>query len=400
VQKRNRRRQRGAGQVVPPRKSGGLWSVRVVVNGRRTLRGGLASKELAETALALRTHNIMLGKVGLPPDPKSQPILSDLADDFFMRRKVTHRAAADDQGRWKNHLAPHIGHLRAGEITRGTVVRLIDTKLAEKLNPATVRILLALASSFIEDGIERGYAQVNPFRGLPRSVLKKVRSTHDPKTVPFIEKLDDVLRLYAALPEPFGVAYAIGALAGLRTGEVFALKWEHVHLDTQRIHVRESVKGPLKDRDSRMVPILNLLMPILQAWKLKSGGRGLVVPPLRSDGRMVDKGTPGKMLRAALKVTGLARPGLCWYEATRHTFASQWVMSGGTIEKLKEILGHYSVIVTERYAHLRVDLFTEADLARLGTTKTTTSAPKGTVVKAAFGQQAPRRGKQAPKKTK
>jgi site-specific recombinase XerD len=49
----------------------------------------------------------------------------------------------------------------------------------------------------------------------------------------------------------------------------------------------------------------------------------------------------------------LARPGLGWYEATRHTFASQWVMAGRSLEELKEILGHYSVVVTERYAHLR-----------------------------------------------
>lgn len=70
-----------------------------------------------------------------------------------------------------------------------------------------------------------------------------------------------------------------------------------------------------------------------------------------------DKHTPGEYLREALDQLGLARPGLGWYEATRHTFASQWVMAGRSIEELKEILGHYSVVVTERYAHLRPDLF-------------------------------------------
>jgi hypothetical protein len=38
------------------------------------------------------------------------------------------------------------------------------------------------------------------------------------------------------------------------------------------------------------------------------------------------------------------------------------VLSGGSIEKLKEILGYYSVIVTERYTHLRTDLFAEREL--------------------------------------
>jgi integrase len=75
--------------------------------------------------------------------------------------------------------------------------------------------------------------------------------------------------------------------------------------------------------------------------------------------------TTGKYLRSALKKLGLARPGLGWYEATRHTFASRWVIAGGSIEKLKEILGHYSVVVTERYAHLRPDLFPASDLGTL-----------------------------------
>ncbi len=52
-------------------------------------------------------------------------------------------------------------------------------------------------------------------------------------------------RIYLYLPEPVNVAFAIGALAGLRTGEVLALRWAQVDLETRRIHVRESLKGPL-----------------------------------------------------------------------------------------------------------------------------------------------------------
>jgi hypothetical protein len=35
------------------------------------------------------------------------------------------------------------------------------------------------------------------------------------------------------------------------------------------------------------------------------------------------------------------------------------------IEKLSAIRGHYSVVMTERYAHLRSELFTQADLATI-----------------------------------
>jgi hypothetical protein len=68
-------------------------------------------------------------------------------------------------------------------------------------------------------------------------------------------------------------------------------------------------------------------------------------------------------LRAAL--AALELPKMTWYQATRHTFASQWVMAGGTIEKLREVLGHSTVLVTERYAHLRADFFSPQDLNRI-----------------------------------
>ena len=36
----------------------------------------------------------------------------------------------------------------------------------------------------------------------------------------------------------------------------------------------------------------------------------------------------------------------------RHTFASQWMMAGGDLYVLKSILGHKSIVMTQRYAHL------------------------------------------------
>jgi hypothetical protein len=54
-------------------------------------------------------------------------------------------------------------------------------------------------------------------------------------------------------------------------------------------------------------------------------------------------------MKAALKKSGI-KP-LSFYQAGRHTFASQWVLSGNSIYRLKEIMGHSSVQVTERYAH-------------------------------------------------
>jgi integrase len=50
----------------------------------------------------------------------------------------------------------------------------------------------------------------------------------------------------------------------------------------------------------------------------------------------------------------LARAGLSdlHFHDLRHTFASQWMMAGGELYSLRDILGHKTIAMTQRYAHL------------------------------------------------
>jgi len=82
-----------------------------------------------------------------------------------------------------------------------------------------------------------------------------------------------------------------------------------------------------------------------------------------------------KALAEALKKCGL--PKLTLYQVTRHTYASQWTMAGGSLEELARYMGHSSTSTTQHYAHLAPDFFgakahemVRVDLAR----------PKGDVV--------------------
>ncbi len=253
--------------------------------------------------------------------------------------------------------------LRPDDVDPALLRKIIEAKLGEKLSSSTARLLIRLLSTFYSDLVERGIAARNPVKLLPRATRRLIRPAHDPRTTPFLQTTEEIRRVFLALPEPLNVAFAIGALGGLRTGEILALRWENVDLDTRRIHVRESTGGPLKDDDSRVVPIMDALHPLLTTWKVATGGVGQVVPTLRKGGKRCDAHTMGVNLNATLEA--LKMPAVSWYQATRHTFASQWVMAGGSIEKLREVLGHSLVVVTERYAHLRTDLFGQADLARV-----------------------------------
>ncbi|MBI5488817.1 MAG: tyrosine-type recombinase/integrase [Deltaproteobacteria bacterium] len=54
---------------------------------------------------------------------------------------------------------------------------------------------------------------------------------------------------------------------------------------------------------------------------------------------------------------------MTWYQVTRHTFASRYVMDGGSLEKLQMILGHASFGTTQRYAHMVPGRFDRKDFA-------------------------------------
>ena len=324
---------------------------------------GYGTRELAEEVLGTILANLTRGQVGLKVDSKEAPTLGDLAIDWLDRRQETHRSAGDDKGRWNRHLRPWLGKLRPDDVDPALLRRIIEAKLGEKLSSSTARLLMRLLSTFYSDLVERGIASKNPVKALPRATRRLIRPAHDPRTTPFLETVDDIRRVFLALPEPLNVAFAVGALGGLRTGEILALRWENVDLETRRIHVRESTGGPLNDDDSRVVPILDALHPLLKGWKVRTGGVGQVVPTMRKGGKRCDAHTVGVNLKDTLEA--LKMPAVSWYQATRHTFASHWVMAGGSIEKLREVLGHSSVVVTERYAHLRTDLFGQADLSRV-----------------------------------
>lgn len=344
-----RRRPKGSGTIL---KSGREWAIRYGPRRASTYEGGFRSKLEAEQRLAMLRVEAMQNRLGVAADPRKVPTLGELAVDWLKRRKETHAAGAEDGSRWKRHLAPAVGHLRPDQVDTAVLRAFVEGRKGV-IAPGTVRVVVAVLSSLFEDLLERGLASHNPCRRLPKSLLRLMRSEHDPRTTPFVEQLADVRRIFLHLEEPLSIAYAIGAFAGLRTGEVFALRWSSVDLVGRRLLVSESVGGLTKDREARAVPILDPLLPILKAWKVSSGGAGLVIPPMRKDGDHVDRATPAIHLRRALVELGLPplepKP---WYQATRHTFASQWVMAGNSLRELQKLLGHVSITDTERYAHL------------------------------------------------
>ena len=358
--KKKRKRPHGTGSV---RFRGGRGQVQWTnPDGTR----GTKTVDLAEVAAFLARAN-----AGLESHQEAKPSnsLGELAQTWLDSRAGM-ASNYDERNRWKNHLAPALAHLTPDEVTVPVLKRLIQDLRAKGLAKGTVGLMIALLSSFYGDLVEDGTATVNPTRMLSRKTRKnELTSDRDWKKTPFVRDVGVIYRIFwklRAQDPALGRAYMVGALAGLRTGEVRALRWEHLGFQERLIHVQDQVArhgsgtSDLKDDDSRFVPMSNSLYELLSDVPVHLR-KGLVCP--RSDGGFLDDHMIGKAIAQVL--AELELPQMRWYEATRHTFASQWVINGGTLETLREMMGHSSVTVTERYAHLVPGQYSEADRARV-----------------------------------
>jgi hypothetical protein len=189
--------------------------------------------------------------------------------------------------------------------------------------------------------------------------------------------------------------FAVGVFAGLRTGEILGLRVEDVDLVHRRIHIQRSFDAPTKDDEPRITPISDTLLPVLTTWLARLGREeGLVFRPT-GHGTFVISHRLRASLRAAQDALGLPR--LTWYQSTRHTFASHWVTDGRPIEKLRDILGHSTVQVTERYAHLAPDAFSRADYAAVSVDLEPSGSdqPKGDDNRTTMKPGGPKSGSQA-----
>jgi integrase len=324
-------------------------------HGTRRYEGGFDTEDNARQALDVRIGVLMTGKIGKDVESKRQT-LSGLIEAFFASR-ADHRSVGDDRSRWKLHLEPEVGDLHLQDVTESRVSRLVT---GMTVAPATKQRVIHLLSAFYRWAIREKHIKTNPVREYFASASKKdrsrLRSTHDHKKTPFLAK-EFVAHVFRALPEPVNVAFALSALAGLRPGEVLALDWSSVNFIAQTIsvvrQVRQGKLGPPKNDKPRDVPMVPGLAAILKARRKETG---LVVPPTtytktgRPRGRFLSWRTIDAALTQAF--SDLSLPDLTFYNAGRHSFASNWVISGQSVYELSQVLGHSSVVVTERYAHL------------------------------------------------
>ncbi len=256
-----------------------------------------------------------------------------------------------DQRIVEKHLRPFFGETPLDRIRVEDVIRL-RSKLCEGRAKATVNRILETLSPIFTYDMRLGYIDRNPVTLAGKLPLDEVHVTYWS-----VEEADAFLSYcrekYARRKNWVYRLYLLALNTGLRWGELAALQWDRVDLNKNLIIVSRTVsqktgeiRETTKGRRIRHVGINSSLKPALVAQKYDSNGRlvvGFNDRPLNLYNFKRDH------FERDMKEAEVQR--IRWHDL-RHTFASQFVMRGGSLYDLQKLLGHRDLRTTERYAHL------------------------------------------------
>jgi integrase len=128
---------------------------------------------------------------------------------------------------------------------------------------------------------------------------------------------------------------------GVRKGSQYALTWDMVDWKSRELHIPRT-----KNEEPLHVPLNDVAIAALKTVFESGDGKGRVFKSLKT-GEPLENGRhwfDDAVVEAKLK-------NFHWHDL-RHTFASRLRMKGAPLEDIADLLGHKSLTMTRRYAHL------------------------------------------------
>lgn len=239
-----------------------------------------------------------------------------------------------------NYINPNLGKIPLkklnGDILQGFINNL-------NLSASTVKNIFSILKSALSSAEDNG---------LILNIWDKVKVPKKEKSIVQVLTVSEQKKLKSVLISPFDIGIWICLYAGLRIGEVCALKWTDINFETSTLTVNGTqartengveIIAPKSKSSKREIPIPSILLS-----KLKE------IPQtceyvLSKNGKSVDIRTYRRHFKKHLQKADL--PDIK-YHALRHTFSTRALEVGIDYKTLSEILGHSSVGITlDLYAH-------------------------------------------------
>jgi integrase len=266
----------------------------------------------------------------------------------------------------KNHIIPAIGDKRLNEITEADVLA-VQQRLKHMV-PGSANNHLATLSSLLKAAVKK-----REIDRVPCTIeLIKVQKKRFVECYSF-DEYERLLGAAARLCPEVLVAMLLGGDAGLRRGEVVALKWSDIDRASAvpSVTVRRTAWGDAdytpKSGNERRIPLtsrvasaLETLVQQVRDTLLRAQFPDTLVPleDVRLADRYLFKGrtrarrvpsTVCNWMAQAQALAGLRITGR--FHVLRHTFCSHLAARGVPAVDIKELAGHASIRTTEKYMH-------------------------------------------------
>jgi len=318
---------------------------------KRTFKSKTLAKEWERRALRERDEEEATGLV------VTDSATFEEFTERWMKEKVAVRLSDSTQTSYRRivklHLLPQFRNMRLRDIRVDHANKLVSDLKHASHAPKGINMILGVLLTILNDAVE--------WQCLARNPLFRYKSVKEPElhfdywTAPEIQQF-----LNATNSDELQPVYITALNTGMRRGELCALKWDRVDLDRCQLIVsrnltRYGLSETTKTGKKRYVPINPVLKRLLQ--KLKREQRGAFVF-CDMEGAPLDAHHLYRDFQIAQRKAHFDR--LIRFHDLRHTFASHFMQNGGNIYDLQKILGHSSLEMTQRYAHMSPDHLAKA----------------------------------------
>ena len=368
------RRANGAGSIY--QQANGLWTGKIWLTNpetgekaRKTVYGH-SQTEVSDKMVKLSGSMTPLNGVF------AHKTFGELFEEWllvFKKSAVSPRTLEGNLRNFKNHIRPYIDNMDITEVTASVVQQVINEGFVKGLNVNTIRKIKFLFNQFFEYAVECGLVESNPTTRIKiRSRdSKQVNTENFYKAIPQEERM----RFVTALNKhPFLKPFCMTMMfAGLRAGEVLALRWENIDFENKIVSVRNGLtmvpvfdkKGKVLERKTvigntktacsmRDVPIPDILCEVLQDWrkcqwvKRELTGADLISPSSiifgNDDGTVRTYSSCRMIFNRFAKANGFF--GKVHFHTLRHTYSTMLFEANENPKVIQALLGHKSVKTT------------------------------------------------------
>lgn len=280
-----------------------------------------------------------------PPEPEKPSVdipLSDFMDEYISYESKIHTLKSVKGSRTAfSEFIRISGNIPIGSVDIRTVENFLAFKRGEASDWTCSKYYATLAAAF-QTAVRWGILQKNVFRSVKRPRIAEKRPAF------FNREQFDIL-LSVVDSKDFRELILFGVSTGCRQREIITLRWKDVDTKRRVIDVVNYGNFQTKSKKSRTIPISKQLCRMLD---LRTGRyRSDLVFPYQ--GREWIPESISKKFKRYIRKAGL--PEELKFHSLRHTFASWLIQSGVSLYEVSRLLGHSTIRMSEKYAHLQIE---------------------------------------------